>query len=49
MGADRQKLPEFRSRVGDLRGRLDNLKAVLRRERCADLLRRMQTVATQSI
>jgi type IV pilus assembly protein PilO len=44
-----KKLPEFRSEVGDLQGRLDNLKAVLPEEKdAADLLRRMQTVATQS-
>ncbi len=44
-----KKLPEFRSQVGDLQGRLDNLKAVLPEEKdAADLLRRMQTVATQS-
>jgi type IV pilus assembly protein PilO len=44
-----KKLPEFRSQVGELQGRLDNLKAVLPEEKdAADLLRRMQTVATQS-
>ncbi len=44
-----KKLPEFRSEVGDLQARLDNLKAVLPEEKdAADLLRRMQTVATQS-
>jgi type IV pilus assembly protein PilO len=47
--ATARKLPEFRSQVGDLQGRLDNLKAVLPEEKdAADLLRRMQTVATQS-
>jgi type IV pilus assembly protein PilO len=47
--ATAKKLPEFRSQVGDLEGRLDNLKAVLPEEKdAADLLRRMQTVATQS-
>src|SRR4051812_25851507 len=47
--APARKLPEFRSQVGDLQGRLDNLKAVLPEEKdAADLLRRMQTVATQS-
>jgi type IV pilus assembly protein PilO len=47
--ATAKKLPEFRSQVGDLQGRLDNLKAVLPAEKdAADLLRRMQTVATQS-
>jgi len=43
------KLPQFRSQVAELEGRLDNLKAVLPEEKdAADLLRRMQTVATQS-
>jgi type IV pilus assembly protein PilO len=43
------KLPEFRAQVGELQARLDNLKAVLPDEKdAADLLRRMQTVATQS-
>jgi type IV pilus assembly protein PilO len=47
--ATAKKLPEFRSQVGDLQGHLDNLKAVLPEEKdAADLLRRMQTVATQS-
>jgi type IV pilus assembly protein PilO len=44
-----RKLGEFRAQVGDLEGRLANLKAVLPEEKdAADLLRRMQTVATQS-
>ncbi len=44
-----RKLPEFRRQVGDLEVRLSNLKAVLPEEKdAADLLRRMQTVATQS-
>jgi type IV pilus assembly protein PilO len=44
-----RKLPEFRAQVGELEGRLANLKAVLPEEKdAADLLRRMQTVATQS-
>lgn len=44
-----RKLPEFRAQVTDLEGRLANLKAVLPEEKdAADLLRRMQTVATQS-
>jgi len=44
-----RKLPEFRRQVGDLEVRLSNLKAVLPDEKdAADLLRRMQTVATQS-
>ena len=44
-----RKLPEFRGQVGELEARLNNLKAVLPEEKdAADLLRRMQTVATQS-
>src|SRR3954470_5942525 len=44
-----RKLPEFRSQVAELEARLNNLKAVLPEEKdAADLLRRMQTVATQS-
>ena len=44
-----KKLPEFRAQVAELEGRLANLKAVLPEEKdAADLLRRMQTVATQS-
>lgn len=44
-----RKLPEFRAQVGELEARLNNLKAVLPEEKdAADLLRRMQTVATQS-
>jgi Tfp pilus assembly protein PilO len=44
-----KKLPEFRRQVTDLEARLSNLKAVLPEEKdAADLLRRMQTVATQS-
>src|SRR6266496_576308 len=47
--ATARKLPEFRAQVGDLEARLNNLKAVLPEEKdAADLLRRMQTVATQS-
>ncbi len=47
--ATARKLPEFRSQVGELEARLNNLKAVLPEEKdAADLLRRMQTVATQS-
>lgn len=43
------KLPQFRSQVAELEARLDNLKAVLPEEKdAADLLRRMQSVATQS-
>jgi type IV pilus assembly protein PilO len=44
-----KKLPEFRSQVVELEGRLANLRAVLPEEKdAADLLRRMQTVAMQS-
>jgi type IV pilus assembly protein PilO len=44
-----RKLNEFQSQVSELEGRLDGLKAVLPDEKdAADLLRRMQTVATQS-
>jgi len=44
-----RKLPEFRSQVTELEGRLANLKAVLPAEKdAADLLRRMQVIATQS-
>ena len=44
-----KKLPEFRSQVADLEGRLANLKQILPEEKdAADLLNRMQTVAAQS-
>jgi type IV pilus assembly protein PilO len=44
-----RKLPEFKSQVAELEGRLDSLKAVLPDEKdAADLLRRMQSEATQS-
>src|SRR5262245_23503596 len=44
-----RKLPEFKRQVQELEARLANLKAVLPEEKdAADLLRRMQTVATQS-
>jgi type IV pilus assembly protein PilO len=44
-----KKLPEFRSQVTELEGRLNNLKAILPAEKdAADLLRLMQTVAIQS-
>src|SRR6266536_3121791 len=44
-----KQLPAFRAQLTELEGRLDNLKAVLPEEKdAADLLRRMQTVATQS-
>src|SRR5262245_29490334 len=47
--ATAKKLPEFRAEVDDLEGRLGGLRAVLPEEKdAADLLRRMQTVATQS-
>src|SRR6185369_12632278 len=44
-----KQLPAFRAQVSELESRLDNLRAVLPEEKdAADLLRRMQTVATQS-
>jgi type IV pilus assembly protein PilO len=44
-----KRLPAFQSQVADLEGRLDSLKSVLPAEKdAADLLRRLQTVATQS-
>jgi type IV pilus assembly protein PilO len=44
-----KQLASFETEVDDLELRLDNLKAVLPEEKdAADLLRRMQTVATQS-
>ncbi|MBZ5556885.1 MAG: type 4a pilus biogenesis protein PilO [Acidobacteriia bacterium] len=44
-----KQLPQFQSQVTDLEGRLSNLRQVLPEEKdAADLLRRMQTVATQS-
>ena len=44
-----RQLPEFKAEVTNLEARLDNLRAVLPEEKdAADLLRRMQTVATQS-
>lgn len=47
--AAEKKLPEFRSEVDELESRLVNLRAVLPEEKdAADLLRRMQTLATQS-
>lgn len=47
--ATARKLPEFRAQVDELETRLDGLRAVLPEEKdAADLLRRMQTVATQS-
>ena len=47
--ATAKKLPEFRSQVAELESRLDSLKAVLPEAKdAADLLNRMQTVASQS-
>ena len=47
--ATSKQLPEFQKEVGDLEARLETLRAVLPEEKdAADLLRRMQTVATQS-
>jgi type IV pilus assembly protein PilO len=47
--ATAKKLPQFRAQVEDLESRLAGLRAVLPDEKdAADLLRRMQTVATQS-
>jgi type IV pilus assembly protein PilO len=44
-----RKLPEFKMQVEELESRLASLKAVLPEEKdAADLLRRMQTLATQS-
>src|SRR5438874_9761727 len=47
--ATARKLPEFKAQVGELEGRLSNLRAILPEEKDAeDLLRRLQTVAVQS-
>jgi type IV pilus assembly protein PilO len=47
--ATAKQLGQFRAEVDDLEGRLASLRAVLPEEKdAADLLRRMQTVATQS-
>ena len=47
--ATAKQLPQFRAEVDDLENRLGSLRAVLPDEKdTADLLRRMQTVATQS-
>ena len=44
-----QKLQEFQGEVGELEARLDGLKAVLPEQKdVGDLLRRIQTLATQS-
>jgi type IV pilus assembly protein PilO len=47
--ATAKKLPEFRKEVDELEARLQNLRAVLPEEKdAADLLRQLQTLATQS-
>jgi type IV pilus assembly protein PilO len=47
--ATSKQLPEFQEEVNELEARLESLRAVLPEEKdAADLLRRMQTVATQS-
>jgi type IV pilus assembly protein PilO len=47
--ATARQLPEFRRQVTELSARLDNLRAVLPEEKdVGDLLRRLQTMATQS-
>ncbi len=47
--ATAKRLPEFRGQVEELQTRLEGLKSVLPDEKdAADLLRRLQTVATQS-
>jgi type IV pilus assembly protein PilO len=47
--ATAQKLQEFQAEVVDLQGRLDGLRAVLPEQKdVGDLLRRIQTLATQS-
>ena len=44
-----RQLPQFRGQVADLQTRLESLKSVLPEEKdAADLLRRLQTVATQA-
>jgi len=44
-----RQLPQFKTQVTDLQARLESLKSVLPEEKdAADLLRRLQTVATQS-
>jgi type IV pilus assembly protein PilO len=44
-----RQLPEFKSQVGELEARLESLKPILPEERdVGDLLRRVQTLATQS-
>lgn len=47
--ATARQLPQFREQVGGLTARLDSLRAVLPEEKdVGDLLRRLQTLATQS-
>lgn len=47
--ATARKLPEFRAEVGELQARLEGLKQVLPEQKdVGDLLRRLQTLATQS-
>jgi type IV pilus assembly protein PilO len=47
--ATAKQLPQFRAQVNELQARLESLKNVLPDEKdAADLLRRLQTVATQS-
>jgi Tfp pilus assembly protein PilO len=47
--ATARRLPQFQADVGQLEGRLDNLRAVLPEEKdVADILRRVQGLATQS-
>ena len=47
--ATARQLPQFRQEVGQLEARLDGLRAVLPEEKdVGDLLRRIQTLATQS-
>jgi type IV pilus assembly protein PilO len=44
-----RRLPEFKEQIGELEARLEGLKAVLPEQKdVADLLRRIQTLATQS-
>jgi type IV pilus assembly protein PilO len=44
-----RRLPQFQSEVGELEGRLENLRAVLPEEKdVADILRRVQGLATES-
>lgn len=44
-----RQLPEFKAQIGDMQARLESLKPILPDERdVGDLLRRVQTLATQS-